>query len=66
MQDKIFATISLLGVIAFLAVVTFYVSEVDLWIVTIIVISIAIIFISREIKAGGSHFEDESENGSEN
>ncbi len=58
MLDKIFAVVSMLAVIAFMGVVTVFVMEPDLWIVTILVLSIAIVFIWRELKAGGSHLED--------
>ncbi len=57
MLDRIFAVVSMLAVIAFMGVVTVFVMEPDLWIVTILVLSIAIIFIWRELKAGGSHLE---------
>ena len=36
------------------------VKEPDLWIVTILILGIAILFFWQEIKAGGSHLEDES------
>ncbi len=57
MLDRIFAVVSMLAVIAFMGVVTVFVMEPDLWIVTILVLSIAIVFIWRELKAGGSHLE---------
>ena len=55
MLDKIFATIGMLGLIAFMGVVTVFIMEPDLWVVTIVVIGIGIIFIVREIKAGSSN-----------
>ncbi len=61
MLDKIFAVVSMLAVIAFMGVVTVFVMEPDLWIVTILVLSIAIVFIWRELKAGGSHLEGSEE-----
>jgi len=61
MLDRIFAVVSMLAVIAFMGVVTVFVMEPDLWIVTILVLSIAIVFIWRELKAGGSHLEDSQE-----
>ncbi len=61
MLDRIFAVVSMLAVIAFMGVVTVFVMEPDLWIVTILVLSIAIVFIWRELKAGGSHLEDSEE-----
>ena len=57
MLDRIFAVVSMLAVIAFMGVVTVFVMEPDLWIVTILVLSIAIVFIWRELKAGGSQLE---------
>ncbi len=60
MLDKVFAAIGMLGVVAFLGVVIIGVKEPDLWMVTILIIGIAIFFFWREIKAGGSHLEDES------
>lgn len=55
MLDKIFATIGMLGVIAFMGVVTVFVMEPDLWVVTIVVISIGIVFLVRDLKAGSSN-----------
>lgn len=42
MVDKVFATISMLAVIVFMGVVTVGVMEPSLWIITIIVLGIAI------------------------
>jgi len=53
MMDRIFAAISLLGVIAFLGVVMWFVREPDLIIVTVLVIAIGVIFIWRDVAAGG-------------
>ncbi len=50
MLDKIFATIGMLGVIAFMGVVTVFIMEPDLWIVTIVVIGIGIVFLVRDLK----------------
>ncbi len=60
MLDKVFATIGMLGVVAFMGVVIIGVKEPDLWIVTILILGVAIVFFWQEIKAGGSHLEDES------
>ncbi len=60
MLDKVFAAIGMLGVVAFMGVVIIGVKEPDLWIVTIIILGIAILFFWGELKAGGSHLEDES------
>ena len=61
MLDKVFAAISMLGVVAFMGVVIIGVWEPDLWIVTIVILSIAILFGWEEIKAGGSQLENEPE-----
>ncbi len=61
MLDKIFAAISMLGLVAFMGVVIIGVWEPDLWIVTILILAIAILFVWEEIKAGGSHLENEPE-----
>ncbi len=61
MLDKVFAAISMLGVVAFMGVVIIGVWEPDLWIVTVVILSIAILFVWGEIKAGGSHLENEPE-----
>ena len=53
MLDRIFATISMLGVIAFLGVVVWFVREPDLIIVTVLVIVIGVIYIWRDVAAGG-------------
>ncbi len=42
MLDKVFAAIGMLAVIAFMGVVTIFVMEPDLWIVTILVVGIGI------------------------
>ena len=61
MLDKIFAAVSMLGVVAFMGVVIIGVWEPDLWIVTILILGISIFFVWEEIKAGGSHLENEPE-----
>lgn len=61
MLDKIFAAIGMLGVIAFMGVVTAFVMEPDLWIITILILSVAISFLWRDLRAGPSHVEGESE-----
>ncbi len=57
MLDKVFAAIGMLGVIAFMGVVTGFVMEPDLWVVTIVVIGIGIAYFVNELRAGGSHVE---------
>ena len=66
MLDKVFAAISMLGVVAFMGVVIIGVWEPDLWIVTILILGIAILFFWEEIKAGGSHLEDKSKTDTSN
>ena len=61
MVDRIFAAIGMLMVVAFMGVVTVFVMEPDLWIVTILVLAIAVKFIWRDLKVGGSHLEGDSE-----
>ena len=51
MLDKIFAIIGMLGVIAFMGVVAVFVMEPDLWIVSITVLAIGIVFLWRDLKA---------------
>lgn len=58
MLDKIFAIVSMAGVVAFMGVVTVFVMEPDLWIVTILVLGIAIHFIRKDLNIGSSHQED--------
>ena len=60
MLDKVFAAIGLLGVIAFVGVVPVYVMEPDLWIVTIVIVAVAIIYIVRDVRASRSHVDGES------
>ncbi|MAF94703.1 MAG: hypothetical protein CMM60_02960 [Rhodospirillaceae bacterium] len=61
MLDRVFAAVSMLGVVAFMGVVIIGVKEPDLWIVTILILGIAILFFWWELKAGGSHLENEPE-----
>ncbi len=65
MLDRIFAVIGMLGVVVFMGVVAVFVMEPDLWFVSIIVLSIDILYIWRDLKSGDSHIEDESHDGSE-
>ncbi len=65
MLDKLFAAIGIGAVIAFMAVVTIFVMEPDLWIVTLLGLAIAIKFIWQEIKAGRSHVEGDSQSGTD-
>ncbi len=60
MLDKIFAAIGMLGVIAFMGVVTAFVMEPDLWIITIIILSVGVLFLWRDIGSGPSHVEGDS------
>ena len=63
MLDKIFAAIGLLTLIAFLGIVTVYVMEPDLWVVTVIVVVIGSIFIVRELRSGNNRAEGEDQGG---
>ncbi len=54
MLDRVFAVIGMLGVIAFMGMVTVFVMEPDLWIVTIVVLCIGIRFFWRDLKTGGN------------
>ena len=65
MLDRIFAVIGMLGVVAFMGVVTVFVMEPDLWIVTIVVLTIGISYFWRDLKSGNGHIEGESHGGSE-
>ena len=65
MLDKLFAAIGMSAVIAFMAVVTIFVMEPDLWIVTLLGLAIGIKFLWQEVKAGSSHFESDSESGTD-
>ncbi len=53
MLDKIFAAIGMLALIAFMGVVLVFVMEPDLWIVTVLVLGIGIVFLWQDIKPGG-------------
>jgi hypothetical protein len=65
MLDKLFAAIGMGAVIAFMAVVTIFVMEPDLWIVTLLGLAIAVKFLWQEVKTGGSHVESDSESGTD-
>lgn len=60
MLDKIVAGISILALIGFLGVLISFVTEPDLWAVLIIAVYIAVYFIWRELRQGGSHIEGEN------
>ncbi len=66
MLDKIFAIIGFLALIAFMGVVTMFVMEPDLWIVTIVVLCIGIVFVWQDLKAGGDRTEPRGSDDSEN
>ncbi len=61
MLDRVFAAIGMLGVIAFMGVVTVFVMEPDLWVVTIVVIGIGIAYFVNELRASGSHIESDDD-----
>ncbi|PIW25716.1 MAG: hypothetical protein COW30_18780 [Rhodospirillales bacterium CG15_BIG_FIL_POST_REV_8_21_14_020_66_15] len=56
MLDRILAIGSLAGVILFCYILMKFVAEPDLWVVIIMVLTIASYFIIRELRQGGSHF----------
>jgi len=58
MLDKIFAFVSIIGLIAFIGFISIRVMEPDLWLVTLVVNGMAVLFFWKEIEQGGSHFED--------
>jgi hypothetical protein len=57
MLDKIFAAIGMLALIAFTGFVSVYVMEPDLWMITILVLIIGIIFFVRELRDTGDKAE---------
>lgn len=57
MLDKVLATLSLVGLFLFVYQLISFVHEPDLWVVIILVMLIAIFFIVRELRQGGSRFE---------
>ena len=65
MLDRVFAIIGFLALIAFMGVVTMFVMEPDLWIVTILVLCIGIAFVWQDLKAGDNQSEREKGGGSE-
>ncbi len=52
MLDRIFAAAGILGLIAFMGIVTVYVMEPDLWFVVLVGVSIAVYFVWRDVLAG--------------
>ena len=59
MQDKIFAAVSMGGLVVFMGIVGWFVREPDLLIVIFLVLWIGILFFWRDLKSGGSHVADE-------
>ena len=59
MLDRIFAAISMGGLVLFMGIVAWFVREPDLLIVIFVVLWIGILYFWRDLKAGGSHVEDE-------
>lgn len=60
MLDKIMAAICLGGLILFMGWVNIRVMEPDLWLVSIAVLAIAIIYFWKELREGGSHLETDT------
>ena len=63
MLDRIFAAISMLGVIAFVSVVMWFVREPDLIIVSVIVICIGVYYIWSDLAAGDGQGGNKARNG---
>jgi uncharacterized membrane protein len=61
MLNRVFAVIGLLGVVAFMGVVTMFVMEPDLWIVTLVVLAIAAAFIWQDLRGGGNHVKGDGD-----
>ncbi len=61
MLNRGFAVIGMLGFVAFMGVVTMFVMEPDLWIVTLIVLAIAAAFIWQDLRADGSHVKGDGD-----
>ena len=59
MLNRVFAVIGMLGVVAFMGVVTMFVMEPDLWIVTLVVLAIAAAFIWQDLGGGGNQVKGE-------
>lgn len=66
MLDKIFAAIGMLAVIAFMGIVMAFVREPDLWVVSITVLGIGIVFFVRDLRASNNNMERGRDGGSEN
>ena len=65
MSDWIFASIAMLGLLAFMGIVNYYVMEPDLWVVSLAILGIAVWFTWQDLKSDGSHLEGESDEGSD-
>lgn len=61
MMDRVLAVVCLLGLLAFVGWVNIRVMEPDLWMVSLVVMGIAISYFWQDLKAGGSHFEGEKD-----
>ena len=66
MLDKIFAGIPILALLAFVGWINVRVMEPDLWMVSLVVMGITLVFVWDELRAGGSHIEGKSDKDSEN
>jgi hypothetical protein len=64
-MDRFLAIISIIGLLSFVGWINIRVMEPDLWIVSLVVMGIAIRFFWEDIKAGGSHFESRLDNKSD-
>jgi len=63
MMDRIFASIGVVALLAFMGIVNVYVMEPDLWVVSLVVLVGALWFIWQDLTTGGSRIEgNEDEN----
>ncbi|GBF27376.1 hypothetical protein MnTg02_02428 [bacterium MnTg02] len=65
MLDKIFAGIPILALLAFVGWINVRVMEPDLWLVSLVVMGITLVFVWDELNTGGSHIEGKSDKDSE-
>ncbi len=61
MLNRVFAVIGMLGVVAFMGVVTMFVMEPDLWIVTLVVLAIAAAFIWQDLGGGSNQVKGDGD-----
>lgn len=59
-SDWIFASIAMAGLVVFMGIINVYVMEPDLWVVSLLITSVAVWFTWQDVKEG-SHLEDEED-----